>query len=151
MLQSLPYNKLFNCSVTITNQHKTCHLLYSDKLKSLPQQFGQAYTELSQATCRGWREVEILWVIWGHHTQIRCAAANKYQRLVSMETEVPQEESGHKKKRSQHWTPTFYFFNGIPLSSHCQTCQKPRWSQSPRTAYFLTLVHFKTAFFLLKH
>lgn len=109
MLQSLPYNKLFNCSVTITNHHKTCNLLYPDKLKSLPQQFGQAYTELSQATCRGWKEVEILWVIWGHHTQIRCAAANKYQRLVSMETEVPQEESGHKKKRSQHWTPTFYF------------------------------------------
>lgn len=60
MLQSLPYNKLFNCNVTITNQHKTCHLLYLGKLKSLPQQFGQAYTELSQATCRGWREVEIL-------------------------------------------------------------------------------------------
>lgn len=34
---------------------------------------------------------------------------SKYQRLVSMETEVSQEESGHKKKRSQHWTPTFYF------------------------------------------
>lgn len=34
---------------------------------------------------------------------------SKYQRLVSMETEVSQEESGRKKKRSQHWTPTFYF------------------------------------------
>lgn len=64
-----------------------------------------------------------------------------------METEVPQEESGHKKKRSQHWTPTFYFLMASLSALIAKLVRNPADLKVPEQHIFLTLVHFKTAFF----